>query len=387
MNKIIYLDNAATTKPLDEVIDIMQETQKTSYGNASSLHELGIQAEILLENSKKMIASAINANENEIIFTSGGTESNNLAILGAIKNKKGRIITTKVEHPSILDLFKSLEKEYDVVFIDVDQEGIINLKQLEDNITNDTLIVSVLHANNEIGTIQNIKEISEVIKNKNPNTILHVDACQSFTKIDIDIKDMNIDLLTLNGHKIHGPKGIGALYVRKGIKLLPIMLGGHQEENLRPGTENIPAIIGFAKAVEIAMTEKEKIMAHIRKLQKKLIDECLKISDTKLNGPTDYNKKICNVANITFKFIEGEALLMLLNEKGICVSTGSACSSKDLKASHVILALGKPILEAHGTIRFSLSKFTTEEDIMYTIEKLKEAVNILRKISHLKRIE
>jgi len=386
-NKIIYLDNAATTKPLQEVIDIVAETQKHNYGNASSLHRLGLNAEDILDNCRNMIAKSINANADEIIFTSGGTESNNLAIKGFLKNKKGKIITTTIEHPSVLNVFKELENDFEVVYINVDREGFIDLEELKNAVDNKTLLVSIIHGNNEIGTIQDIKTISKIVKEKNPETIIHIDACQSFTKTNINVKDLNIELISLNAHKIHGPKGVGALFVKSGIKINQIMQGGLQEQNKRPGTENISAIIGFAKAVEIAMNEKQKNIEHLKELQKYMIDKILsEIPNTELNGPKDFSKRLCNNINITFNFIEGEAMLIMLNEKGICVSTGSACSSKKLEPSHVILALGKKHEQAHGTIRFSLSKFNTKQEIDYAIEKLKKAVEILRKISHLTKI-
>ena len=386
-NKIIYLDNAATTKPLQEVIDIVAETQKNNYGNASSLHRFGLNAEDILDNCRNMIAKSINANADEIIFTSGGTESNNLAIKGFLKNKKGKIITTTIEHPSVLNVFKELENDFEVVYINMDREGFIDLEELKNAVDKKTLLVSIIHGNNEIGTIQDIKKISNIIKEKNPETIIHMDACQSFTKTDINVKDLNIELISLNAHKIHGSKGVGALFVKSGIKINQIMQGGLQEQNKRPGTENIPAIIGFAKAVEIAMNEEQKNIEHMKELQKYMVDKILsEIPHTELNGPKDLSKRLCNNINITFNFIEGEAMLMMLNEKGICVSTGSACSSKKLEPSHVILALGKKHEQAHGAIRFSLSKFNTKQEIDYAIEKLKKAVEILRKISHLTKI-
>jgi cysteine desulfurase len=379
MTNLIYLDNAATTKPLQEVVDTIKEIQENNYGNASSLHSLGINADNLLSNSRKLIANSINANENQIIFTSGGTESNNLAIKGSIKNKKGKIITTKIEHPSVLNVFKSLEEDFEVVYLNVNKEGFVDLEQLKKEVDENTLLVSIIHANNEIGTIQDIKQISKIIKGKNPNTLFHIDACQSFTKASLDVE--GIDLMTINSHKIHGPKGIGALFVKDKNLLKQITQGGHQEFNKRAGTENIPAIVGFAKAVEVGMNEKDKNISQMKEQQTYFIEKVLnEIPNTELNGPKE---RLCNNINITFSLIEGEGLLMMLNEKEICVSTGSACSSKILEASHVILALGKKHEDAHGTIRFSLSKFTTKEELDYTIEKLKESVNILRRVSHL----
>ena len=255
MTNLIYLDNAATTKPLQEVVDVIKEIQENNYGNVSSLHSLGINADNLLLNARKLIANSISASEAQIIFTSGGTESNNLAIKGSIKDKKGKIITTKIEHPSVLNVFKEL-KDYEKVYLNVDNEGFVDLEQLKKEVNENTLLVSIIHANNEIGTIQNVKEISRIIKEKSLNTLFHIDACQSFTKTDLDIE--GIDLITLNSHKIHGPKGVGVLFVKDKKLLTQITQGGHQEFNKRPGTENIPGIVGFAKAVEIGMNEKEK---------------------------------------------------------------------------------------------------------------------------------
>lgn len=382
----MYLDNAATTKTLKEVAEVMTHYLTKSYGNPSSLHKLGVHADTILKKSKEIIAKTINANPDQIIFTSGGTEANNLAIKGCIKkNKSGKIITTKIEHPSVLNVFKELEKQGKIAeYLHVDEQGFVKLNELQNKIDQDTLLVSIIHANNEIGTIQNIKEIIKIIKEKNPNTLIHIDACQSYTKQKIDVKDLNIDLMTINAHKIHGPKGIGVLYIKDNSKIKQILQGGHQENNLRPGTENIPAIVGFAKAAQIADDNLQKNKQQIKELQKYLITEIKeKIPDVTLNGPEDFNKRLCNNINFTFKYIEGEGLLMLLNEKGICVSTGSACSSQSLEPSHVILALGKKAEDAHGTIRFSLSKFTTKQELDYTVEKLKESVKILRKLSHL----
>ncbi len=382
MDKIIYLDNAATTKPLQEVIETIKEMQENNYGNPSSLHSLGINSDNLLSNARKTIANSINAKPEQIIFTSGGTESNNLAIKGSILGKKGKIITTKIEHPSIINIFKSLENNQEIVYLDVNKQGFVDLEQLRKEVNENTLIVSIIHANNEIGTIQFIEEISKIIKQRNPKALFHIDACQSFTKTNLNIE--GIDLISINSHKIHGPKGIAALFVKDKKLLTQIVQGGHQEFDKRAGTENLPGIIGFAKATEIAMNEKDKNIKFMKDLQAYFIDKVLnEIPNTKLNGPKDLTKRLCNNINITFSFIEGEGLLMMLNEKGICVSTGSACSSKTLEASHVILALGKKHEDAHGAIRFSLSKFTTKEELDYTIKHLKEAVTILRKISHL----
>ena len=385
--KIIYLDNASTTKVLDEVIEVMNYYHRDSYGNPSSLHQLGIDADNILLKSKEMIAKTINAKPEQIIFTSGGTESNNLAIKGSVLRKKGKIITTKIEHPSVLNVFKDLEKNgFEGIYLNVDREGFVDLEELKEEVNENTLLISIIHANNEIGTIQNIKSIVKIIREKNKDTLIHSDACQSYSKMEIDVQDLDIDLMTINSHKIHGPNGVGALFIKNKSKLKQIFQGGHQENNLRPGTENIPAIIGFAKAAEIMNDELKENVKKIKELQNYTIQNIEnKIKNIALNGPADLNNRLCNNINFTFKFIEGEGLLMLLNEQGICVSTGSACSSQSLEPSHTILALGKKHEDAHGTIRFSLSKFNTKEEIDFTIEKLIHAVDILRKLSHISK--
>ncbi|MDD5178257.1 MAG: cysteine desulfurase family protein [Candidatus Nanoarchaeia archaeon] len=374
----VYLDNAATTKVDDEVIKAMNPYFNKIYGNASSLHSFGNEAKNALENSRRIIAEKINADTSEIIFVASGTEADNLAILGtAFLKEKGHILTTKIEHPAVLETCKELEKRgFQVTYLDVDKEGFI--KNFEDNLRKDTILVSVMHANNEIGTIQNIERIGKICREK--NIVFHSDCVQSFTKESIDVKKMNLDLASFSSHKIHGPKGVAALYIRKGIKLKRIIYGGHHELNIRPGTENIPGIVGFAKASQLL--NKNEI-ERTTKLRNKLIDGLLKIPDTKLNGSRE--RRLCNNVNVSFKYVEGESLLLYLDEKGIAVSTGSACSSQTLEPSHVLLAIGLPHEIAHGTIRFSLSKYTTEKEIDYTIKSVKEVVEKLRKISPIRR--
>jgi cysteine desulfurase len=379
----IYLDNGATTQVSKEVLDSMAPYFLDKYGNASSLHQMGREAKEALEKSREVIAKKINASKDEIIFTAGGSESNNLAIKGtAFLNKnnknKNHIITSKIEHPSVLETCRYLEKQgFSVDYVKVNKEGFIDLKELERKINDKTLFVTIIHANNEMGVIQDLEKIGEICKRK--NVLLHVDAVQSFCKEDIDVKKMNISMASFSAHKIHGPKGVGALYVKKGIKLDSLIHGGHHEFNLRAGTENIPGIVGFAKATELIKKEDIEKMTRLRD---RLISELLKIKDTQLNGSKD--KRLCNNVNIAFNFIEGESLLLHLDSKGIGVSTGSACSSQSLEPSHVLLAIGLKHEIAHGTIRFTLSKYNTEKEIDYVIKSVKDVVQNLRRISPLK---
>jgi len=352
------------------------------YGNASSLHKFGQEAKEALEKSRETIAKRINALPEEIIFTSGGTESDNLAIKGvAYANKdKNHIITTKIEHHAVEKSCKALEKEgFKVTWLDVDKDGFINLEQLKKEIADKTILVSIIHANNEIGTIQDIEEIGKICKEK--NVYFHTDTVQSFTKTEIDVKKQNITLASFSAHKVHGPKGIGALYIKKGTKIKKLSDGGSQENNLRAGTENIPYIVGFTKAVELAKQEHCKKMQELRDYLIEKVDK--EIPEVKLNGSR--KERLCNNINITFKYIEGEALLLRLDDKGIAVSTGSACSSRELKPSHVLTAIGLHPAMAHGSIRFTLSRYTTKEELDYAIKHLKEAVAELRKVSPLWR--
>ena len=374
----IYLDNAATTQVAKEVFNSMKPYLTEKYGNASSLHSFGEEANKALTNSRKIIAEKLKANQEEIIFTSGGTESNNLAILGIAHNyreKGNHIITTKFEHPSVLETCKALEKEgFNITYLNLNREGFINLNELKNSINSKTILVSVMHANNEIGTVQDLKEIYKICKSK--NAIFHTDAVQSFCKADLNSE--MADLISISPHKIHGPKGIGALYVKKGIMLKKLLHGGKHEFNLRPGTENIPSAVGFAKATALITNKDIERMSGLRN---KLISEILKIKDTWLNGS---KKRLCNNANISFKYIEGESILMYLNEKGIAVSTGSACAAKELKPSHVLLAIGLKQEDAHGSIRFTLSRYTTEKEIDYVIKVLPGIVKQLREMSPFK---
>ena len=377
--KTIYLDNASTTPTDKRVTQAMNPYSEEKYGNPSSQHLKGREARKAIEEARKTIAKSIGAEAEEIIFTSGGTESNNLALKGLFfQNKNPHIITTKIEHDSVLNACKWLEKQgAEITYLDVDEKGIVNLKDLEKSIKENTLLVSIIHANNEIGTIQNLEEIGKICKEK--KVYFHTDACQSYTKTKLNVKQQNIDLATLNAHKIHGPKGIGALYLRKDIKITPLFHGGGHERNIRSGTENVAEIVGFAKSVEISS---EKDIKKMKKLRDKLIQGIININNTKLNGPS--HNRLCNNVNICFNNVEGESIAGYLEEEGIYCSTGSACSSNTLQASHVLKAIGRTILEANSSIRITLSRETTEQEINKLLKILPGIINKLRKMSPFK---
>ena len=381
MTKEIYFDNAATTKVDDAVVKEMLPYFTENFGNASSQHDVGIKVREILERSRKTIAKSIKANVGEIIFTSGGTESNNLALKGLFYSnypKKNHIITTKIEHDSILQTCKWLESQgARVTYLDVDKEGFVSLEDIKKSINDKTFLVSIIHGNNEIGTIQNIEAIGKICKEE--GVLFHIDACQSFTKVPIDVKKQNIDLITLNSHKIYGPKGVGALYIREGIKIVPLFHGGGHENKLRSGTENIPGIVGFAKAVEIA---NDKDVKKMEKLRDKLIEGLLKIENVSLNGPRG-EKRLCNNVNVSFNNIEGEAIGGYLENEKIYTSTGSACMSHSLETSHVLKALGLTPLQSNSSLRISLSKYTTEEEVDYFLSKIQGIVKKLRRFSPL----
>lgn len=375
----VYLDNAATTKVDEKVIKDMLPYLNEQYGNASSMHIEGNHAKTALEKARKIIANSLNAKLSEIYFTSGGTEANNWAIKGLFWQnypKKDHIITTKIEHDATLKTCKWLETQgAKVTYLDVDKEGFIDLRQLENAITPKTILVSIIHGNNEIGTIQNIEAIYKLTKGK---TLLHLDACQSYTKTELNSK--YADLITINAHKIYGPKGIGALYIGDGIEIIPLIHGGGHEKGKRSGTENIPGIVGFAKAVAIANKKDVKKMQELRDYTIKNILE--KIPNTKLNGPIG-DRRLANNVNISFNDIEGESIGGYLENKNIYVSTGSACMSNTLKSSHVLQAIKLGPLQANSSIRISLSKYTTQKEIDYLLDKLPEIVTKLRRLSPL----
>jgi len=378
---MIYFDNAASTKVDDEVLKSMQPYFSLNYGNASSIHEMGQIAKEALEKARKTIADSINALPEEIIFTSGGTESNNFAIksIAFSNKKKNHIITSKVEHDCVLGSCKWLELQgFKVTYLDVDKFGAVNPEDVKKAITKKTCLVTIMHANNEVGTINNIAEIGKICRKA--KVYFHSDACQSYTKVPIDVKEMNIDLLTINSHKIHGPKGVGALFIKKSTKITAWQNGGGHEFGLRSGTENVSGIVGFAKSVEISDKKNIEAMAKLRDyLIEKIIAE---IPDVKLNGATGIDR-LCNNVNFSFIGIEGEGILLMLSEKGFMVSTGSACSSTSLKASHVLLAMGLKHAVAHGSIRFSLSKYNNKGEIDLLVKELKPIIAKLREMSPL----
>lgn len=383
MKHQIYLDNAATTKVDEKVMKEMMPYFSENYGNASSQHDIGIKAKEALERSRRIIAKSIKAETGEIIFTSGGTEANNLALKGLFFSnypKKNHIITTKIEHDSILNVCKWLEGQGgEVTYLDVDKEGFVDIEDIRKAITDKTFLVSVIHGNNEVGTIQDLESIGKICSEK--GVLFHTDACQSYTKVPLNVEKQNLDLVTLNAHKIYGPKGVGALYIKEGIKITCLAHGGGHEKKLRSGTENIPAIVGFAKSVEIANEKDVKRMSFLRD---KLIEGLLKIENVKLNGPTG-DKRLCNNVNVSFNNIEGEAIGGYLENEGIYTSTGSACMSNTLQTSHVLKALGLGPLQSNSSLRISISKYTSEEDVDYFLEKITKVVKKLRSISPLMR--
>lgn len=379
--KRIYLDYAATTPVDPRVLEAMKPYFLSKFGNASSLHKLGQEAKRALEDSREKIAKLINADPGEIIFTSGGTESDNLAIEEIVypnRDKGKHIITTKIEHPAVLKTCEFVESDgFDVTYLDVDKNGLVDPKNVRKAITDKTTLVTVMHANNEIGTIEPIDKIGKICRES--DVIFHTDAVQTFGKIPIDVKKMKIDLLTGSAHKIYGPKGVGFLYVRNGISITPLIHGGGQEFGKRSGTENISGIVGFGAATEIAKKEMKKESARETKLREYLIKNILKIENSHLNGHPV--KRLPNNANFWFDFIEGESLITHLDFYGISASTGSACSSKSLEPSHVLLAIGLKHEQAHGSLRFTLGKYTKKSDIDYTLSVLPGIVKRLREIS------
>lgn len=381
--KKVYLDHSATTPISKEVVEAMMVVMEKEFGNPSSVHQFGREAKKALEDAREKVALLIGAEPSEIIFTSGGTEADNLALLGAAKanQKKGKhIITSSIEHHAILDTAKELEKlGFEVTYLPVDECGLVNVADLESALREDTILISIMHVNNEVGTIQPIEEIGKIAKTK--KIIFHSDAVQSVGKIPVNVNDLNVDLLTVSAHKVYGPKGVGCLYVRKGTRLDPQHFGGGQERKRRPGTENIPGIVGFGKAAELALANLPQEQ-NIVKLRDKLIDGLMeRISDCQLNGhPT---KRIPTNVNVSIRFLEGESLLLSLDMKGIAASSGSACTSGSLDPSHVLLAMGICHEIAHGSLRMTLGKDTTDEDIDYVLTELPIIVERLRAMSPL----
>lgn len=384
----VYLDNSATTAVDSRVLKEMLPYFDRIYGNPSSLHAFGREALKAVDEARKTIADCLNAKPSEIYITSGGTESDNWALKGAVrasKNKVKHIITSKIEHPAILETCRELEKDgVRVTYVGVDKDGRVSVEEIKNAVTDDTVLISIMFANNEMGAIQPIAEIGAFAREE--GILFHTDAVQAIDSQEVDVDKLNLDMLSLSAHKFHGPKGIGLLYVRSGVKIDRLIAGGHQERAKRGGTTDTPLIVGMAKAMEISKAERAENNLRIARLRDRLIDRALaEIPYCYLNGGREL--RLPNNANLSFGFIEGESILFTLDLEGIAVSSGSACSSGSLEPSHVILALGTPVELAHSSIRFSLGRETTEEEIDYTVEVLKKTVERLRAISPLFNME
>lgn len=381
---MIYLDHSATSPVDPDVFNAMEPYFVNSFGNASTLYSLGREARKAMEESRKMVASLIGANPEEIIFTSGGTESDNIAIKGTayrLKDKGNHIITSNIEHPAVDETCKYLEKNgFKVTYLPAGEEGIVKLSDLENAITEETILITIMHANNEIGTIQPIKEIGKIAREK--GIYFHTDAVQSVGKIPVDVDGLNVDMLSLSAHKLYGPKGIGALYIKKGVRLEPLLHGGGHEKGIRPGTENVAGIVGLGKACQIAQENLDETAQYVASLRDEIIEKVLsEVEQSYLNGhPT---KRLPNNINFRFTSIEGESLVLHLDAKGIASSTGSACSSKKLEPSHVLMALGLEEVDAHGSLRLTLGKENKKEEIDYIVKSVKDAVEKLRMLSPL----
>ncbi|MHC4132862.1 MAG: cysteine desulfurase NifS [Planctomycetota bacterium] len=379
--KTIYFDNNATTKVAEEVLEEMKPYFCELYGNPSSMHTFGGQVGVNIRQAREQVAGLLGCEPSEIIFTGCGTESDNTAIngvLSAVPNRR-KVITSRIEHPAVLTVCRELENHgYTVVELGVDKQGQLDLKELEDQLDDDTALVTIMYANNETGVVFPIEEIAEMASDR--DIVFHTDAVQAVGKIPLNMAKSSIDLLSLSGHKLHAPKGIGVLYVRKGTRLSPYMLGGHQEAGRRAGTENVAGIIGLGKACELAANnfdeENNRIKSLRDKLENTIVQSC---PDCFVNG--DKENRLPNTANISFEYIEGEAILLMLDKYGICASSGSACTSGSLEPSHVLRAMGVPFTAAHGSIRFSLSRYNTEKEVDFVIEKMPEIVNKLRELS------
>lgn len=386
--KTVYLDNNATTMVDPQVFEAMKPYFCDLYGNPSSMHEFGGQVMHAVDKAREQVKDFLGARDaKEIIFTASGSEGDNMAIRGVLeanKNKK-HIITTKIEHPAVLNVYKYLEKQgYDVTYLDVDSKGNLDLNQLAESITDETALVSIMYANNETGVILPVEKAAKIVKAKNPKIKFHSDAVQAAGKIPLDVKNTDIDLLTIAGHKIHAPKGIGALYIKTGTLLPAFVIGGHQERGKRAGTENVPYIVGLGKACELAQKSLDYEMTEVKMLRDKLENGILdSIYNAKVNGST--SNRVPNTTNIGFQYIEGELILLHLSDLGICASSGSACTSGSLEPSHVLKSMGVPFEALHGSIRFSLSRFTTDDEIEYTLKVLPDVIFKLNKISPYQR--
>jgi len=381
--KAVYLDHAATTPMRDEVIEAMMPYFKEKFGNASSIYSFGREARKALDEARQATAGIINADFNEIIFTGGGSEANNLAIKGAAweyRHKGKHLITSSIEHHAVLHPMQQLEKEgFEVTYLPVDDQGLVSVEEFANALRGDTILVSIMHANNEIGVIQPIAQIGAICKER--GILFHTDAVQTAGLLDIDVKKLNVDMLTMSAHKLYGPKGVGALYVRKGVRLVPLIQGGGHENRRRAGTENVPGIVGMAKALELAAAEREVVTPRIQKLRDRLLEGILNIPHTRLNGSR--TERLPNNINVSIEFIEGESLLLNLDLKGIAASSGSACTSGSLDPSHVLLAIGLSHEVAHGSLRLTLGRDNTDADVDYVLETLPPIVERLREMSPL----
>ena len=377
----VYLDHAATTPVDEEVLEEMLPYFTKKYGNASSLHSFGREARDAIERSRERVAELIGAESEEIIFTAGGTESDNIAIKGiAFRKGKGHIITSQIEHPAVMATCQHLEKKgFDVTYLPVDKYGMVSPEDVENAIRDDTILITIMHANNEIGTVEPIEEIAKIAREN--EIVFHTDAVQSVGKIPVNVKRIGMDMLSISAHKIYGPKGVGALYIKKGTKIEAIIHGGGHEKGLRPSTENVPGIVGLGKACELAEKRMEEDMKRIQRLRDRLIKGVLEIEESYLNGHPE--KRLPNNAHFRFAAVEGESLILSLDDKGIAGSTGSACSSKKLKPSHVLMAIGLNEVQAHGSLRLTLGRENTEEEIDYVIEVLPPILEKLRAMSPL----
>ncbi len=383
-DRLVYADNAATTSTSPAVLEAMLPYLTGIYGNPSSLHKMGREAKAAITAAREKIASLIGAKPNEIYFTASGSEADNWAIKGAAHahiNRGKHIITTKIEHHAVLHTMEALEKEgFSVTYLDTDPEGRVTPEQVTAAMCDETVLVAIMYANNEIGTIEPIAEITAAVKAKNPKTLVFTDAVQAVGAVPVNVAELGVDMLSMSGHKIHAPKGIGVLFIRNGARIYNLIDGGGQERSKRGGTENVPYIVGLAKALEDAVSGLSEMSA-VEAKRDRLIDEILKIPNVRLNGPR--KGRLPGNVNVSFEFIEGESLLLLLDMAGICASTGSACSSASLEPSHVLLTIGVPVEQAHGSLRLSIGRDTTDEEIDYILEKLPPIVERLRMMSPL----
>lgn len=378
----IYLDNSATTRAFDEVVDIVDRAMRTDYGNPSSMHQKGVEAERYVKESKEIIAKTLKVQEKEIFFTSGGTESDNWALIGAASagSRAGKhLITTKVEHPAVQQTMEYLASiGYEVTYLSVDKQGLIRLEELERELRPDTILVSIMHVNNEVGAVQPVEEAGKLIKRINPKILFHVDAVQSFGKYKIFPKKSNIDMLSVSGHKIHGPKGIGFLYIDDHVKIKPILFGGGQQKGLRSGTENVPGIAGIGKATELMYRELSEDVARLYGLKRYFTDGILQIPGVKVNGPL-YEEGAPHIVSVSFAGVRSEVLLHALEDRGVYVSAGSACATNKHTVSATLKSMGVAQEMLDSTIRFSFSIFTTEEELEYTLKCLNEILPMLRR--------